>query len=705
MLAVGTSKQRAEAAIATLNLNDKLCVACVNSPQNVTISGDLNAVKEIQSHFQGGNVFNRELKTGGNAYHSLYMTSVSQEYEKMMAKVLPVAFQPQVMGERPQWVSTVTGTFINGLVDRGYWLTNLKSPVLFYDAVEKVLLKSKVRFVEVGPHPALELPVNQIASGIKKGASNMEYFHTICRGKSSVETLLQLAGSLHIRQHEILLDIVNQVDMLNSGQKCISSQGNTLVDLPNYSWNHDAPLWNESQLSKDFRHRIWPRHDLLGSRVPGTNGTSALFRNFLRLEDVPWLRDHQIGGTVVVPAAAYLAMIMEGICQLINVEHLNFPACEFQQVRIHRALAFSDREEERGVEVFTTFTSLPPSVRKKPGNIWQFSISSFLIGTTTVHATGTIRIDETPCTMRKNLNFDNSSMEQASVRSWYDKFSQVGLNFAGRFKSLTEMYTPKEKTLRQAIAGIELGRKTESSTESSYVLHPAVIDGILHAGLIATAAGSLGDCQLRVPVFMESLRINLPFGSEGDGLVTVHATAEPTGLDAMTASTEVYNGTNQPIIQAKNFRLIAPFQEESTGPLRHPMLRLTWRPDIFMMENGQKCGQHSHAMPGGERDSAPNTLQSFLAALDLLVHKNPRLRILEFGNGNTDSTEDTLGMLDFLKSFKRCMSYAQGHVVDQNGIRVRHATQAQSGQIEFDKKGITLRRAIDAVLCISVSQG
>lgn len=63
--------------------NGKAVVACVNSPQSVTISGDDAAVQEIEDLCKQDGVFARRLKVQ-QAYHSHHMDPFAADYRERL---------------------------------------------------------------------------------------------------------------------------------------------------------------------------------------------------------------------------------------------------------------------------------------------------------------------------------------------------------------------------------------------------------------------------------------------------------------------------------------------------------------------------------------------------------------------------------------------------------------------------------------------
>ena len=132
---------------------------------------------------------------------------------------------------------------------------------------------------------------------------------SVSRGSNSVADLLKLAGSLFLRRYEVDIDKINCSYTASSGMTSTAARRQVLHSLPNLKWDYGPILWHESRSSRDFRNREHPRHELLGTRVPGDSGKTRTWRNVLKVKDVRWLGDHEFGQTVVFPAAGYLAII------------------------------------------------------------------------------------------------------------------------------------------------------------------------------------------------------------------------------------------------------------------------------------------------------------------------------------------------------------------------------------------------------------
>ena len=68
MMAVGLESNSVTQMIHDIRLQGKLNIACVNSPESVTVSGDEEAVDLLAASCQERNILARKLKTDGRAY-------------------------------------------------------------------------------------------------------------------------------------------------------------------------------------------------------------------------------------------------------------------------------------------------------------------------------------------------------------------------------------------------------------------------------------------------------------------------------------------------------------------------------------------------------------------------------------------------------------------------------------------------------------
>jgi acyl transferase domain-containing protein len=293
MLAVGLGAQEVKAYLE--GQEGLLVLACHNSPNSVTVSGDAEAVHELQSTLTTKGIFARMLKTGGQAYHSHHMAEVSSRYRKLLDLESRSLGSPSKDGQRLPMFSTVTGT----LVDRPsmsamYWCENLTSPVLFNQATH-AMLKSDLEIkiiVEIGPHSTLSGPIRQICAAAN--LSSIHYMPSLKRGENDHAAILKLVGQLWAYHLPIDTEAVTSREYMEQDGSVVRENGKLLVDLPPYEWTYAKRHWAESRQSKEHRQSPYPRHDLLGRKVLGTSDIEPVWRNILRHKDLPWLKHHSV---------------------------------------------------------------------------------------------------------------------------------------------------------------------------------------------------------------------------------------------------------------------------------------------------------------------------------------------------------------------------------------------------------------------------
>lgn len=298
MLAVGMSKVSALSLLS--DMESKVQIAAINSPTSVTLSGDVDTTSELKRRLDEQGIFTRELPTNGVAYHSHHMNEPGFQYEEMLQQAL---LELQSLGVSShssrrcqiQWISSVTTEAMKvEHVLPEYWRKNLESPVEFYSAIETILTRKETKvdvMIEIGPHSSLRSPIEQIIAKTEiEDSRKPEYIPALKRHEDAMRNVLELCGLLFCLNTPVDLTSVN----VSGNNKGNSAHGSVCVDLPTYKYSYGPPIYYESRIAREFRHREYLRHDLLGVRQPGTSRKRPSWRNFLRVKDIPWIKDHKV---------------------------------------------------------------------------------------------------------------------------------------------------------------------------------------------------------------------------------------------------------------------------------------------------------------------------------------------------------------------------------------------------------------------------
>ncbi|GLA55100.1 type I Iterative Polyketide synthase (PKS) [Aspergillus niger] len=590
MLAVGLSAGMVRPYLA--GLEDRIVVACDNSPSLVTLSGDKDALETLQSPLNAAGVFNRAVKTNGKAYHSHHMSPVAEKYRALMHEAKQHRRRRGVpLATSARMVSSVTNTVLpeGTLLDADYWSRNLRSPVLFNQAVQTVLTDETFSevdlLIEIGPHSALAGPVKQIRESLKSQADKIEYIPTLVRGEDCSVRLLKVAGELFLRSYKALdMEKVTSAYIDSTGRPS-RTKGSTIVDLPPYQWNYTRPLWAESRSSREQRQPRFPRHDVLGQRVLGASLAEPTWRNVLRARDLPWLKDHHLGGESVFPAAGYFAMAIEAIRQIneLSDDPVEIESYVLRDVSIKTALVTPDDDD--GIEVLF---NMRPSVYG--GKQWDWRVSSVdSTGINKNHMQGTIGINTRP--RGKKPRSVPRFPQRASGKAWNQALREVGFDYGPTFQDMDivrfdgKHYHASCTTNIKQVVDQNLG-------ESRYVLHPASIDSTLQLCIAAIYAGRTEAMACGVvPVQVDEIAIWSPTAEQlAESKAIAYANVHRRGLRTSESTVQLTSAQNGEMLmeivnmRATSYEAAVPQRLESALH-EAPYGQMAWELDIDEPKN------------------------------------------------------------------------------------------------------------------------
>ncbi|KAF7524694.1 hypothetical protein G7054_g11326 [Neopestalotiopsis clavispora] len=539
MMAVGLGGAAVEPYLA--GVQGKVVIACYNSPALVTLSGDSDALEQVKTKLVADGVFARSVKTNGKAYHSHHMAPVSAKYEELVRAAKAQRQVTVPLATSARMVSSVTNTVLPAgtILSESYWSANLRSPVLFDQAVQQILKAEQFSdvdlLIEIGPHSAMGGPIKQIKAELK--AEKIEYLPTLLRGSDCATRLLEVAGELFLRSYPLHMERVasSYATEINAAGKTV--KGSTIVDLPPYQWNYTRPFWAESRSSQEQRQPKFPRHDLLGQRVIGGSLAEPTWRNVLRIRDLPWLKHHHLGGESVFPAAGYFAMAIEAIRQIneLSDSPTLVQSYVLRDVSIKTALVTPDDDD--GIEVLF---NVRPSVHGS--GWWDWSVSSIdgeLVKKD--HMSGSIGLNARP---RGKTPLEIPQFPQrASGKAWNQALREVGFDYGTTFQDMDDIRFDGKRY--QAASSTNIKQVVDENLgESRYVLHPASIDSTLQLCIAAIYAGRTNamDCGV-VPVQVDEVAIWPPTEEQLQArMASAYAVVHRRGLLPQKAESALRDG-------------------------------------------------------------------------------------------------------------------------------------------------------------------
>ncbi|RYP11136.1 hypothetical protein DL765_007885 [Monosporascus sp. GIB2] len=558
---VASSKQRQPGAMAAIGLgrhevSDLLSIgttiACENSRSSVTISGDYDAVEETLDRVRQHRpeALARKLKVD-RAYHS-----VGVLYGELISTIttppdsLPVPFFSSVTGQ---------ATYDATLLGPTYWRANMECPVLFLSAVE-CALESMQEFgmaLELGPHSALSGPFRQICKELGK---SIAYNSCLSRGSDATMTVLTAAGQLYCQ------GLMPDFAAMNPG-------GITMSNLPPYPWTHDTSYWNESRISREFRTRSYPEHDLLGARVIGGNDLEPSWRKVLNLKAVPWLSDHVVADDVVFPAAGYVAMAGEAIRQLSNSAEFTI-----RSLSIGSAMPL---QNGRSTEIITRLQ--PHRLTDNQDSTWfDFSIMSYDGNKWTRHCSGEVHAGNASTSSPDEATSSATEGTRGVVSTkWYQAAKAAGLEYGPAFQGLQDV--------SYSLTRGSISATLRSPEQSSSVLHPTTVDQLLQCCILGSVKGHLRlMSKLILPVHIDEIYI-----SAGNSFQNLQCNTHTvfTGSDMLAAYGHIRAGDGSLALQVKGIQFRILDNNRSTDDALRELRLLEWRPDIDLVDPRQLVHQ------------------------------------------------------------------------------------------------------------------
>lgn len=490
MIAVGGSKEDFQLLIDEVNGKSqpdekaaKIRIACFNSPTSLTISGDTAGIAVLEALLQEKqpDTFNRRLQVE-TAYHSHHMDLVAKEYAESLQSLAPPRSKSKVRFYSSLYGRQITG----GECDANYWVDNLTCPVRFAEALDCMVSSctpekqpSISMLVELGPHSALQGPVKQIlqAAGVAKSIS---YSSALVRKRDAVETVLELSGSILTKGGVVDLDAIN----FPGG--CMNEKVTLLTDLPRYAWNHQSRYWHESRLSKMHTHRgsNGIRSELIGVEAIYSTNVEPMWRNMISLDDLPWLRHHQIQGLVVFPLSGFVVMALEAAAAKAKKTNKTFDAFELRDVDVTKPLAFPPDVVDGGGSIEMTISLRrrhDPAVNEE----WdEFRICSWSKDTDwTEHCAGLV---STRTWSGEMTNTQQSTIETIISAVGKEDKLDMAVTYTHLSEKLGVSYGSSFQGIQMAKATASHAVGTVSSTlaangieTSSTVLHPTLLESII----------------------------------------------------------------------------------------------------------------------------------------------------------------------------------------------------------------------------------
>ncbi|MDX3113369.1 acyltransferase domain-containing protein, partial [Streptomyces scabiei] len=437
-------------------------VAAVNGPAAVVLSGAAEAVLDLAGQLRAMGRKTKRLEVS-HAFHSPLM-------EPMLGRFAEVARGVRFAPPALAFFSTLTGGPVTAeeLGSPEYWVRHVRQAVRFHDVVGALRADGVSTFLELGPDGVLSaMGPNCLPADAEAAA----FVPSLRGGAAEAQSLTKAVVRLHV--HGVPVDWPAFCGAPVDWAAAFDGPIPPRTELPTYAFQRqrywlDAPPAQPEDLGA--AGLVPADHPLLGAAIelPGSDG--LLFSGRLAARTLPWLAQHTLAGTPVLPASAVLDMVLRAGddtgCALVEELVLESPLVLPDQGGTDLRLTVTPSDEGCTVQLH----SRPEGTSGSGG--WVRN------------AHGTLRTDG-PAPDAGLTEWPPEGAVPVATEDLYERLARAGLDHGPALQTVRAVWR------RDAELYAELALAPAEAQEAGrYRVHPVLLDGALHA-LGLTEAGGL----------------------------------------------------------------------------------------------------------------------------------------------------------------------------------------------------------------------
>ncbi|MFD4137352.1 acyltransferase domain-containing protein, partial [Streptomyces goshikiensis] len=274
--------------------------------------------------------------TVSHAFHSPHMDGMLADFRKVAEGI-------EYLAPRVPVVSNLTGALVTDeMGSADFWVRHVREAVRFLDGIRALEAAGVTTCVEIGPDGVLSALAQDCVT-----AADATFVPLLRKGRAEAETLVTALGRAHV--HGVTVD----------WPALYAGTGARRVDLPTYAFQHER-YWVDSFVMPEDALSLGVEsagHPLLGAAVelPDTGG--FLFTGRLSRRTHPWLADHVVADSTVLPGAAFVELALragdEAGCGQVRELTLEQPLVlpEDGAVQLRLTVGGADDDGRRPVQV------------------------------------------------------------------------------------------------------------------------------------------------------------------------------------------------------------------------------------------------------------------------------------------------------------------------------------------------------------------
>lgn len=604
MAVIFTNRERVAQTLAAYDPRE-ISIGTANGPENNAISGKTEVVEQVVAEFEKQGVGTQRV-TVSHAFHSPLMDPMLDEFSE---------FAQTLTYSRPRVpiIANRTGELVDSAsFDAAYWRDHLRNCVEFE--------KSMDCLADQSPHALLEVGPNAILLGMgRRCRSDLEVAWVPCmrKGRDDWETLLGAAVEMYVAGFEL------------NWQEFDTPWPRRHIMLPNYPFERSY-MWLETKQSSatSFGKAGPSLHPLLGSRLTTALDMTLTGTRF-SADSPSFLRDHQVQGSAVVPAAAYLEQALAMANQVFGegrhgVENLSIQQAMFLPVEGYRAVQVTASAEMGGRSDFEVLSigSDNDDVKAR----WQPHANGRL-----VHADVCMQ-EEPPAPI--DMSKVRTRLNNPSTRDeFYDRMRERGLPYGPSFQVIGN----SDQGTTEALFAVEIANDSPVRDQlNNYYLHPAVGDACMQtiAGVIPLEKDGSYSPFTYMPVGIRKARTYHPITDEMYCYAVRISPKNETSPERLEANVYLLNASGEVLVSLEGVlvqRVGTGLSSGDSGNIQDWLYRYDWleqslaetntavggRTLVFCDESGvgerlatqlREAGSQCHLVQVGEKFAAGDDL-------------------------------------------------------------------------------------------------
>ncbi|TYC10312.1 type I polyketide synthase [Actinomadura syzygii] len=498
----------------------RLTIAAANGPTTTVISGDAPALDDLLTTCETRDIRARRIPVD-YASHSPHVDALTDHLRQILGGITPQP--PQI-----PFYSTLTTTPHTHL-DTDYWINNLRQPVQFQQTIHTLLEDGHHTFVECSPHPALTSPTTETAETADRRVTATG---TLRRND---DTWTRVHASLaHLHTHGATLD-----------WRRLAPSART-TDLPTYPFQRTR-YWLDSRETGDAAGLGLEvaGHPLLGAATELPEDRGVLLTGTLSAATHPWLADHAVDGTVLLPGAALVELALEAgrrcghdaVAELTLEAPLLLPDQGAVQIQVNVG-----ETGERG---------RPVSVHSRPsdGVSW------------TRHATGTLT-DDTPAEDAvTDAVWPPEGAVPVELDDLYPRLADRGYEYGPRFQGLKAAWRRGGEVFAEVAV--------PEPSPGGFGVDPALLDAALQPLALEALEDGGDDGSVRLPFVWSGVR------RHADGPTAARVRLAPAGEDTVTV--RVADTSGRPVLSVEALTIRSVSRERTMTGSGDTLYHVEWR--------------------------------------------------------------------------------------------------------------------------------